>query len=427
MTNEVQSLLVIGGGHAAGQLLDSVRQEGFTGNIKLISEEGMLPYQRPHLSKLYLSGELATEKLLYRPEKFYQENQIEVLLNTRVESIDRDKRLVQLGDGQQLPYHKLALTTGARVRKLELPGSNVKGVHYLRSIADTDSIREDLESAKKVVLLGGGFLGLEAASVITSMGKSATVLEVQSRVMANAVAPEVSAYYEKLHSENGVSIQCGNAVSSINVEQDRISGVTCDNGEVHNADLLIISVGIRPNEELASAAGLECDNGICVNEYAQTSDADIVAAGDCTQHPNGFLQRNLRLESVHNAVEQAKTAAASICGKQRLYKQVPWFWSDQYRSRLQMVGVPQDKDERVIRGELEQGRFSVLFFRNGKLSACHAVNRPADYMSCRKILENNIPLSAEQAASMTFDLAALVPSQTRLAFQKREQQAASTV
>ena len=426
MGNKAQSLVVVGGGHAAGQLLDSARREGFPGNITLVSEEGMLPYQRPHLSKLYLSGDIAAEKLLYRPMEFYQEHRIEVMLNTRVESIDRERHLLELSDGQELHYDKLALTTGARVRKLDLPGSDASGIHYLRGIADTDAIRAELEKAEKVVLLGGGFLGLEAASVIAGMGKSATVLEVQERVMANAVAPEVSAYYEQLHTENGVNIRCASGVSSINVDNGRVSSLSCDNGEVYEADLLIISVGIQPNEELAREAGLECNNGIVVDEYAQTSDADIVAAGDCTQHPNSILDCNLRLESVHNAVEQAKTAAASVCGRQRLYRQVPWFWSDQYRSRLQMVGLAGKQDQRVVRGDVSQGRFSVLFFREGKLRACHAVNRPGDYMSCRKMLENNISLSSEQAASTSFDLARLVPSQTRLAFQKREQQATIT-
>jgi 3-phenylpropionate/trans-cinnamate dioxygenase ferredoxin reductase subunit len=425
MSKKDEHFIVVGGGHAAGQLIDSLRQEGFQGKITLLAEEAMLPYQRPHLSKLYLSGELPQEKLLYRPESFYADNNINCLLQKKVESIDVKAKQIQTTDGERLDYDKLALTIGARVRRLDIPGSDAGGVHYLRSIADTDKIRSEIQSASNIVLIGGGFLGLEAASVLSSKAKNTTVIEVQERVMANAVAPEISTYYENMHRGNGVNLVCGTGVESINTENGKVVSVICNNGESYSADLLIISVGVHPNDELAATAGLECDDGICVDEYAQTSDANIVAAGDCTRHPNDFLEKKLRLESVHNAVEQAKTAAASMCGRKMIYRQVPWFWSDQYHCRLQMVGIADDGDERLVLGQPEQGSFSILFFRNGKLSACHAVNRPKDYMNCRKILENGIALTRAEASAGDFDLSSLVPNKTRLALQQRDKEQSS--
>ncbi|MFT4826522.1 MAG: 3-phenylpropionate/trans-cinnamate dioxygenase ferredoxin reductase subunit [Halioglobus sp.] len=420
MNHDKAHFIVVGGGHAAGQLLESLRKEGFTGKLSLISEEHLLPYQRPHLSKLYLSGELAKEKLLYRPTDFYSENKIDVLLGERVDAIEPKDKIIILANGAQLHYDKLALTTGARIRKLSIPGTESKGVFYLRTADDVDHIRDALAQAKNVVLIGGGFLGLEAASVMTEQGKSVTVLEMQERVMATAVAPAVSDFYEELHRNNRVDIRTNVQVQSIEEDKGYVKEVVCKDGTSYPADLVIISIGITPNIELAKNAKLSCDNGICVDEYALTSDPNIVSAGDCTIHPNRFLDRTLRLESVHNAVEQAKTAAASMCGHQSIYEQVPWFWSDQYDHRLQMVGIPGNDDNLHVRGDIKLGKFSVWFFSDGQLTACHAVNSPKDYMACRKLMENRIAILPEQLADARLDLHTLLPRKAPLAFQKRK-------
>lgn len=410
---------MIGGGHAAGQLLDSVRREGYRGDITLVTDEGSLPYQRPHLSKLYLAGALHGQKLLYRPESFYDDKEIAVILNRRVENIDRDNKEVTLEDGKVLKYSRLALTTGARVRRLNIPGAEQQGAYYLRTVEDTNRIRIALAEANNVLVIGGGFLGLEIASVATGMNKKVTVLEVQDRIMAGVVAPEISEFYRRVHSTRGVKILTGVQANEIHSEDCRLSAVTTVDGSSLSADMVLIGVGITPNEELAAAAGLKCDNGICVDEYATTADPDIVAAGDCTNHPNGFLNKNVRLESVHNAVEQAKTAAASLCGKQKSYRQIPWFWSDQYKYRLQMAGIPGPNDRRIVRGAVAQGSFSVLFFSKDGLTACHAVNTPDDYVSCRKILENSIRFTPEQAADPSFYFRSIIPAKAALAFQRR--------
>lgn len=417
MSDKDKKFVVVGGGQAAGQLVETLRKNT-SGEITLITEEGLFPYQRPHLSKLYLSGVLEERKLLYRPENFYEKNNIKVITNQRVTTIDRSNKKVKLVNGDCFSYDKLAITTGSRARKLPMPGADAKGVFYLRNINDVDQIRKKIGEVNRVVFIGGGFLCLEAASVLISQGKDVSVFETVNRVMSN-VAPQISAFYQELHSERGVKIYTNTQLESITIKNNAVAGVMTKEGKEHPADLVIISIGIQPNEELAKESGIECDNGICVNELAVTSDSDIVSAGDCTNHPNIFLKRRLRLESVHNAVEQAKTAAASMCGKTMPYGQVPWFWSDQYNYRLHMVGIPSENAQTVIRGSVEDGKFSVLFFYDDQLVACHAVNRPADYMNCRKILENNIKLSPDNASKANFDFSKLVPKKAKLAFQNR--------
>lgn len=422
MASKDQQFVVIGGGQAAGQLIATLRQQGYAGNLTLVTEEGILPYQRPHLSKLFLAGKLPESRLLYRPEHFYPSHRIEVLLDQRAVEIDREKKRVQLADGKELRYDKLALATGARVRQLDIPGATAKGVHYLRSVEDAREIRKRLGGARRIVLIGGGFLCLEAASVLVSQGRQVRVLELQERVMANAVAPQISEFYQQLHRARGVIIHTRTEVAAIRERGGAVTAVVTGDGSEYPADLVIAGVGVLPNEELAAACGLACGNGILVDDCAVTSDPDIVAAGDCTNHPNAFLQRNLRLESVHNAVEQAKSAAVSMCGSRMPYQQVPWFWSDQYTFRLHMVGMPQAGDQVVLRGERATERFSALFFRGGQLAACQAVNRPADYMSCRKILENRIALAPDEALRPGFDLACRIPPKAELAFQQRNRQ-----
>lgn len=411
--------VIVGGGHAAGQLADSLRREGHRGPVTVITDETLPPYQRPHLSKLYLAGKLAPEKLLYRPREFYAQHDVALKLGVRVDAIDRVAKRLQLSDGTTQGYDGLALCTGASVRRLPVPGADSAGVFYLRTLADTDRIRAALATARDVVFIGGGFLGMEAAGVVAGMGRRVIVLEMQARIMSAAVAPAISDFFRRLHTERGVDIRTGTGVKQIITGGGRAVAVETTDGKRLPADLVLVSVGVAPNTALAEQAGLTCRDGICVDELARTSDPDIVSAGDCTRHPNALLGRELRLESVHNAVEQAKTAAASLCGRDMPYAQVPWFWSDQHEFRLQMVGLPAPDADTVLRGDPAAGSFSVLYFHDGNLAACQAVNRPMDYMNCRKLLENAIVVTKAQAMARGFDPATLVPAKARLAFQKR--------
>ncbi|MEM7019790.1 MAG: FAD-dependent oxidoreductase [Pseudomonadota bacterium] len=310
-----QTFVIIGAGHAAGQLAASLRSEGFEGRILVIGEEPYIPYQRPPLSKKYLAGELALERVYFKPQMFYDKQNVEFMLNTRVSAIDPKSKTISLDSGDSLSYDKLALTTGSRVRQLtNLPGVDLKNVFYLRTIEDVDAIQNCFTQGGKLIVVGGGYIGLEVAAVAVKRGIETTVLEMDERVMSRVVAPEMSAFYTRIHTEEGVNVRTGVRVTGFEGD-GQLEAAVCSDGQRFDANFAIIGVGIIPNSELAAEAGLEVDNGIVVDEYAQTSDPDIVAAGDCTNHPNGILERRIRLESVQNALDQAKVAAAAMCNK----------------------------------------------------------------------------------------------------------------
>jgi 3-phenylpropionate/trans-cinnamate dioxygenase ferredoxin reductase subunit len=412
-------IVIVGGGQAAGQLADSLRREGYAGAVTLLCDEPMPPYQRPHLSKLYLAGILDHEKLLYRPRDFYAERGITVMSGRRATRIDTAARQLHLDDGSTRPYAGLALCTGAVARRLAVPGGDAAGVHCLRTLADCEQLRAALPAATRVVCVGGGLISLEAAGVMAAMGKPVTVLATQPRVMEAAATPEVSAFFAAQHRQRGIDIRTGCTVTGIETANGAACAVLTANGERIPADLVLVGIGVEPEVALAQDAGLSCDNGIVVDEVARTSDAHIVAAGDCTRHPNAILGRSLRLESVHNAVEQAKTAAATLCGKQRPYAQAPWFWSDQLGFRLQIVGVAGRAPRTVLRGDPAAGSFAVWCFEGERLVACQSVNRPREYMACRRMLENNLLPSPAEVAHPRFDPEARLPRKAPLAFQRR--------
>ncbi len=402
-----ERIVVVGGGQAACQLVDSLRREGFERDIVLVSEEPHLPYQRPPLSKQFLAGELDESRLFMRKADYYEKQRIETRLGLRAVRLDRDRQSVELADGSQISFTGLALTTGARARPLAVPGAGLDGVFYLRNIADVRAIRERMGRARRVVIIGGGFIGLEVAAVARKLGKEVCVLEFQNRLMPRAIAPFLSDYYYSLHTRHGVDIRTGTAVDAI----EKLDGglcVRCADGANHLADLIVVGVGVIPNIELARDAGLACDDGIRVDEFARTDDPRIVAAGDCTSHPNVLLARRLRLESVHNAMEQAKSAAATLCGKRVAYAQIPWFWSDQFDAKLQMVGLSQEHDQYVLRGLAESGKFSIFYYRGGELIAVDSINSPKDHLQARKLLTARISPSPEQAADVEFDLKSLL-------------------
>ena len=379
------AIVIVGAGHAAGQAAASIRQEGFEGDITILGDEPHIPYQRPPLSKQYLQGEQGIDRVYLRPEKFYADKNITVRTGVTVESIDRQNKTLATTDGE-VAYEKLLLATGSRARQLDVPGADLDGIHYLRTINDVDAIRGALESPKKVVIVGGGYIGLEVAAVCVDTGHEVTVVEMEDRILARVTTPEMSAFYHGLHAGKGVNIVTGVRVSSFVGDDGHVRHVTCSDGTSFAADLVVIGVGIIPNVELAQDAGLECDNGIVVDERAQTSDPDIFAAGDCTNHPNALLDRRLRLESVPNAMEQSRVAAANMLGGDKTYSSFPWFWSDQYDLKLQMVGFSTDADQAVYRGDPASQEFAVFYFKDGRVVAADAVNSAREFMVARQLV-----------------------------------------
>jgi 3-phenylpropionate/trans-cinnamate dioxygenase ferredoxin reductase subunit len=378
--------IIIGASHAAAQLISSLRQEGWEGRISLIGDEPYLPYHRPPLSKAFFVGEKTEDQLLIRAADFYDKNKVDLLLGSRVTNIDRDAKKIILADRAEISYTKLALTTGARVRKIPLTGGELPGVFYMRDLNDVKQTHKFTGRGKSAVIIGGGYIGLETAASLRKIGMSVTVIEAMSRVLQRVTAPEVSAFYTRIHTEEGVDIRTEAGVDAI-VGDKHVEGVRLADGSTVRADLVIIGVGVIPNIELAEAAGLTIDNGIAVDEFATTNDADIVAAGDCTNHYNPIYQRKLRLESVQNATDQAKIAAKSICGKPEAYSALPWFWSDQYDLKLQIAGLSQGFDEVIIRGDSAQGRsFAAFYFCKGRFIAVDAINRPKEFMMSKRAL-----------------------------------------
>jgi 3-phenylpropionate/trans-cinnamate dioxygenase ferredoxin reductase subunit len=378
--------IIIGASHAAAQLISSLRQEGWEGKISLIGDEPYLPYHRPPLSKAFFVGEKTEDELLIRAAGFYDKYKVDLLLGSRVTKIDRDAKKITLENGAEISYTKLALTTGARVRKIPFTGCELPGVFYMRDLNDVKQTHEFTGRGKSAVIIGGGYIGLETAASLRKIGMSVTVIEAMSRVLQRVTAPEVSAFYTRIHTEEGVDIRTEAGVDAI-VGDKHVEGVRLADGNTVHADLVIIGVGVIPNIELAEAAGLTIDNGIAVDEFATTNDADIVAAGDCTNHYNPIYQRKLRLESVQNATDQAKIAAKSICGKPEAYSALPWFWSDQYDLKLQIAGLSQGFDKVIIRGDSEQSRsFAAFYFCEGRFIAVDAINRPKEFMMSKRAL-----------------------------------------
>ena len=378
--------IIIGASHAAAQLVSSLRQEGWEGKISLIGDEPNLPYHRPPLSKAFFVGEKSEDELLIRAADFYEKNKVDLLLGSRVTKIDRDAKKITLEDGAEISYTKLALTTGARVRKIPFTGSELAGVFYMRDLNDVKQTHKFTAPGKSAVIIGGGYIGLETAASLRKIGMKVTVIEAMSRVLQRVTAPEVSAFYTRVHTEEGVDIRTEAGVDAI-VGEKHVEGVRLADGTTVSADLVIIGVGVIPNIELAEAADITIDNGIAVNEFATTNDPDIVAAGDCTNHYNPIYDRKLRLESVQNATDQAKIAAKSICGKPEAYNALPWFWSDQYDLKLQIAGLSQGFDQVIIRGDSEQGRsFAAFYFSEGRFIAVDAINRPKEFMMSKRAL-----------------------------------------
>jgi 3-phenylpropionate/trans-cinnamate dioxygenase ferredoxin reductase subunit len=387
-----QRIVIAGGGQAAVQAVDTLRRRGFTGQLTLVGDEPWPPYQRPPLSKKYLAGSLERERLLIRPATFFAEHAVTTHLGHRVTDIARRERHVRLDDGRLLQYDALLIATGSRPRRLLAPGGELAGVHYLRTIADADRIRGECAPGARLVIIGAGYIGLEVAATARERGMEVTVVEMAERVLSRVTSPEVSAFYESEHARHGVRIHCGEQLRALHgdARTGRVRAVLTEGGAEYPADLVIVGVGVAPADELAKAAGLECENGVVTDAHCRTADEAIYAAGDCASHLNRQYGRHLRLESVDNAFEQGTTVALNLLGAPTVHDKVPWFWSDQFDLKLVIVGVAQGYDTAIVRGSPATRSFSVCYLRGGELVAVDSINTPKDQMAARKL----IPLHA---------------------------------
>lgn len=380
----VMTVVVVGAGQAGVQTAASLRDNGYPGKVVLIGDERGEPYQRPPLSKGYLEGTADAARLTLRGSSFFAKNDID-FLNARVRRVDRDRKRVLTADGDELAYTHLVLATGSRNRALPVPGAGLDGVFGLRTREDADVLRDRLGAAKDVVVIGGGFIGLEFAATAAKLGRSVTIVETAGRVLARVASPAVSAHYANLHETHGNRVLTGTAVTRL-LGRSSVTGVeVAGDGPdlVLPADLVVVGIGVMPNTELAADAGLAVENGILVDESLSTSDPDVSAIGDCAAHPSPFAAGPVRLESVQNAVDQARCVAAKLTGETAPYRSVPWFWSDQFHAKLQIAGLANGYDRTVVSGE--PGAFSVFCFQGERLRAVESVNRPADHLAARRL------------------------------------------
>ncbi|MBL4671195.1 MAG: FAD-dependent oxidoreductase [Arenicella sp.] len=383
------SVVIVGASHAAAETISSLRKFGWQGDITLIGDEPVLPYQRPPLSKGYYKGDVEAEKLLIRPNSFYEKNKVTLMLGIRVESINRNDKTLSLKGGQQLAYQHLILATGTRARKLPIQGADLANINYLRTKQDVDSIKRQLKEGSRLLIVGAGYIGLEVAASAVKQGSKVIVFEAMDRVLARVTSPQVSEFYQRIHKEEGVDIRLNAALQKFEQTDSGLQAISAD-GEIIPFDCAIVGIGVVPNIELADEAGLSCDNGIMVNQFTQTDDSSIYAIGDCSNHHNFLYDRRIRLESVPNAVEQAKVAAATICGKEMIYDQLPWFWSDQYDVKLQTAGLLQEHDQVVTRGDANSRKFAAFYLKGGVLIAVDALNSPAEFMLSKKLIQQKI-------------------------------------
>lgn len=412
METSDQHLLIVGAGHAGSELAVSARQNGWAGRITLLGDEPVLPYQRPPLSKAWLAGKVDADGLLLRPRSAYDTAQVELLTGARMQAIDRANHRIVLADGSALAYDKLALCTGGRPRPLSCaglePGQRPRNLHYLRSRADAEGIRAQLRPGAKLLIIGGGYVGLEVAASARGLGAEVTLLELQPRVLARVAGPEVSAFYEHTHRAAGVDIRTGAEVASVELHGDSIQAVLCRDGTRLPVDLVVAGLGMLVNGEAARAAGLADEGGIPVDELSRTRDPDVLAAGDCTLQFNSLYGRELRIESVPNALEQARAAGSWLGGKPKPNRAVPWFWSDQYALKLQMAGLSQGHDRCVLRGDPATQSFSAFYLAGERLLAMDAVNRPADFMLAKRALAQLCTVDVQRLADEAVPLKELL-------------------
>lgn len=397
-------IVIIGAGQAAAQAIASLRQGGYDGAITLIGDEPALPYQRPPLSKAYMKGEFEESRLYFRPASWYEDQDINLVLGQRVTAIDRAARCVRFEEGGSSAYDKLVIATGARARKCPVAGADLDGVHELRTLADVGRIRPQMVEGRRIVIVGAGYIGLEAAAVARQMGLEVTVIEMADRVLARVTSPVISEFYETVHADSGVNIRTGARLAEFKSDGGAVAAAALDDESEIKADLALIGIGILPNAELAEDAGIDCNDGIVVDEDARTSDPDVFAAGDCARRPLVHYGRDGRLESVHNAIEQGKLAAAAILGKPRPKEDCPWFWSDQYDLKLQIAGLSQGYDDIILRGEPASRKFAAFYFKDRVLIAVDAVNAAPEFMMAKRMIVAQATPDPAQLADQTVSM-----------------------
>jgi len=405
-------LLIIGASYAGMQVADAARAKGYAGPITLLGDEAAAPYQRPPLSKGLLLGKQTPEGLTIRAPAYFDEQRITLRLQVRAESIDRAARRITLHNGEVLAYEWLVLATGARSRPLAVPGADLPGVYGLRSLDDALAIDAMARSARRVCVIGGGFIGLETASALRTRGLEVEVIEAGPRLLGRVVPPEISDYFARLHAEQGVQLHCGVGVEALQAGADgRVAAVVLAGGLTLACDAVVVGIGVLANDELAQAAGLPCDQGVLVDACGRTPDSRVLAAGDCARFPNPHgadPAQPLRLESIQAANDLARAAASVIAGRPEPCKAVPWFWSDQCASKLQIAGLGLPGDLRVLRGSPDEGRFSLFLLRSGRVVCVHSVNRPAEHLLARKLIESRVQASAAALADPDFALKTLL-------------------
>jgi 3-phenylpropionate/trans-cinnamate dioxygenase ferredoxin reductase component len=405
VTQDSRHIVIAGAGHAGGSAAAMLRQLGWTGAITLVGEEPIPPYQRPPLSKAWLQGEATAESLALRPAKFYSDATIDLLLETRVTAIDRARKTVALSNGGTLAYDFLILALGARARRLPLPGVELDGVLELRTAADADRLKAVLHPGAALAVIGGGYIGLEAAASARALGADVIVVERESRVLARVACPILSEFFQTFHRAQGVEIEVDAQVAALEGSGGRITGVRLGEGRLIPCHAALFGVGAVANDELAREAGLTCHNGIAVDLAARTDDPAIFAVGDCTSRPLPLYERIGRLESVPNALEQAKQAAAMICDKPPPAPEVPWFWSDQYDLRLQIAGIPYDTSEIVVRGDVAAAKFALFHLQpDGTVQAVEAVNAAPEFMGGRRIIARRKRLTRARIEDMSISM-----------------------
>ncbi|SMP72831.1 NAD(P)/FAD-dependent oxidoreductase [Noviherbaspirillum suwonense] len=399
-----QQVVIVGSGQGGFQVAASLRDMGFDGHVTIVGEESGLPYQRPPLSKAFLTGQMQHEHLLLRPASFFESRKISLIAPERVQAIARDKREVVLQSGRCFHYDHLVLATGARARPVKVPGAEQQRVVLLRGLADAIQVRAWLQRAQRIVIIGAGFIGLEIAAIAAAMGIETDVLDFAERGLKRSVSAFCADFLATAHATAGVRFHFSTAIAHISGSDGIATGVVSADGRHFAADMVLVGIGVEPNTELAQEAGLEVSNGIVVDCHLQTADPAISAIGDCALYPSAFFPRPMRIESVQNAVDQARCVASRIAGKPASYHKVPWFWSDQGAYKLQIAGVASEADQAVLRGDMSTGKFSVFRFHNGRLTAVESINRPGDHLAARKLIEAGTLLSHEQAADDNFKL-----------------------
>lgn len=417
MDGSAPGVVVVGAGQAAVQLAASLRDEGYAGSITLVGEESEPPYQRPPLSKAYLKGAAAAETLAFRLAEFYSEARVDLILGERVVAIERGENgsgRVECASGRRLDYSRLVLATGSAPRRLSLPGADADGVHVLSTLADATRLLTSLGQAEEIVVIGGGFIGLEVAATAQALGKSTVVVEAGASLMGRAVGPRTAEAVLDFHRASGVDVRLATSPARIHVSDGRATSVELADGTVLPAQVVVMGVGAEPRVELAERLGLDCDGGIVVDRFSVASDGSTIAIGDCARVLDPSVPDDLaeavRLESVDNAVEQAKAAAATIVGRPRPYRGTPWFWSDQGSLKIQIVGLRRPGDLEVVRRHEGSYKQSVVYYRAGRMVAGEALNAPADFLSLKKALSAEVSFDPEAVADPTTALKSLIPA-----------------